>query len=226
MNRTDEYINAIISISNTLTEKSFYDMYEPFFQFGFVVISVLLGALIGYFVSKKQSKKEFKKQCCLSLLKSFNDYLSEINEIIINISTVKKIGPIVCGNYYMDYQIDDISDYFIIMTKIKDFRYFLNTKFEKQWEKNTLFEKYFETLNKTLNDLLDFDLFVKITRELEKESINYYYTINKSLQKGYNKLIQKVQEYTSKNMQLFNIEDFKKELIVFIKEINIFMLNI
>jgi len=218
-----EQIRQILEKQNT---PSLYESYEPFFQFLFMIISVFLGAIVAYFFTKKQSGKEYKKNCYNNYLNSFNNYLADINDILIDILKINKLGNIVCGKSFLQYQITDLSDYYLVMTKVKEFRYFLNAKFTKYWANNTLYEDYFKKLQETTNKLVNFDLFIEITNNMQKSSINYYYVINDSLRKQYDDILEIIHKNTSNNMRHFDIEDFKRLLVKYIKDINNVMLKL
>ncbi|MCL2765000.1 MAG: hypothetical protein FWD40_06940 [Treponema sp.] len=205
---------------------SFYESYEPIFQFFFILISVFLGAIVTYFFTRKQSDKEFKKTCYISFLNAFNEYLSDINEIIMNILKINKLGPIVCDDEFRKFIITDLSNYYNVITVIKEFRFYLNNKLKKHWLENTLYEEYYKKLQIAANEMVDFDLFIRITKKMQKNSINYYYIIDHKLRNKYDEILKEVQEYTMKNMYDFNIENFNKELVDYIKVINNTMLKI
>jgi hypothetical protein len=205
--------NAIRDLGNN----SFTDFLLPVLA---GIITTVIGIIVGFIISTAQEKRKFKRDCHIEYLKLTNNYLCDINTIMMAILNIEKFGFSVYGDTeYKKFSYLRYNDYLIIRTKIREFRKYADSHRVKNTGVYTSRYHQYEEIIKLSNLVLEPYLFIDSTHVYERDAGNYYYNLQENIQKEYDKIISSVTEATTNNFDGFNIENFKKNLISHIMNI-------
>ena len=149
-------------------------------------------------------------------LSAMNKYLLDINDICMNIMRINRLYQMFKGetagkedNRYIKRDfLDQIKIVNILKNDIIDF---FDNKIMKYNEK-----RYYERFMRSCDELLDYDLFINITEEMQKNTVGYVFFLNEKYEKRYNEIVLKIMNSTKENMGEFSVFDFK----IFVEESN------
>jgi hypothetical protein len=173
--------------------------------------------LISNFIYDRDA---INKSRTIEYLKHTNIFISEINQIIINIENIRHYSKHLLKDNYDKLSIITDNDFKNICSRINILRQYLNDNkilFDNQ---NTLDKMYFDLIMKNIDEVINPDLFINICTKFENNAINYYYMIDRSLRNQYKIIIKTIQEVSKNGMSNFNIVEFKNKLVNHIYSIN------
>lgn len=187
------------------------------------ILSIVSG-IVGYWISSRNEKKAFKRNCNIEYLAFTNDFLSEVNSIIIELVNLQKMGFILMGwdknpAGSEKYFYGNLNDYNSVVCKIRELRKEID-KIVIDETKYTSIGEYKENFIKQSNDVLNFNKFIEICSAYQKKAANYYYLIAKDLRKEHADIINRIAKATQENLNNFNIEELKLDLVNHINHIN------
>ena len=207
-------------VASFITQQNYFANLIPW---GLGIISSSIGAIIGYIILSKQDKKKFIRESHIEYMKLTNKFLWEINKIITSMVNIQKMGFILVGdsnnpNLYEPYFYGNLNDYLFVVNKIRNLRKFVENISPSSGY--TSVEHYKEQIILLSDDILNFNKLVSIGSDYEREAANYYYFINENLLKEHALIINELSNATKKNMNGFDIEVFKKRVLLQIKKTN------
>lgn len=216
-NSTTEICLKLNELLLVLSQRDYFGVIAPW-------ILSLVSAFFGYFISSRNEKRAFKRDCHIKYLTFTNNFLVEINSVIVELENLQKLGFLIMD--YINnpsaanpYFYGNLNDYNSVVTKIRDLR----TEIGKMKKDETVYstkQEYIKHYIEQSDDVLEFNKFINLCTKFQQESANYYYLISKSLRKEHADLINTLAKATQNNMNEFNIEDYKKQLYDHILHIN------
>lgn len=216
-----ELVKQITIIANSLSQKYYLSDILPWFL---GLCSSIIGAIIGYIISSRQEKKRFIRESHIEYMKITNYFLNEINKIITSMVNIQKMGFMLIGDQndpdkYSPYFYGSLNNYYLVLNKIRALRKHVES-LDVNTAKYSSKRHYKEQIIKQSDDIIDFNKFVSFCSEYEKQAVNYYYFIDKKLRLEHANIINKISNATKKNMNEFDIEEIKREIVLHIQNIN------
>ncbi len=216
-----ELVAQLTIIANALSQKDYLSVIIPW---ALGLISSIGGALIGYFISSRQEKQRFIRESHIEYMKLTNDFLSEINSIITSMVNIQKMGFLLIGDQndpdkYSPYFYGDLSNYYLVLNKIRELRKYVET-IDINTEKYSSKKHYKDQIINLSDDIMNFNKFVLICSKYEKQAVNYFYFIDKKLRIEHANIINEISNATKQNMNEFDIEELKKQIVLHIQNIN------
>ena len=158
--------------------------------------------------------------CHLSLLRALNELNFQVNAIIMDAVNIHKFAAIRLGDGYQPLSILPSADYNMLALKVRTLRSYLEGSYQSNHSKFRSADHYYDQILKASMTILDANKFISIGTDFARASIDYYYLINENLRLEYTKLEKFLSEATTRNMEGFDIEEYKRRIIKFIKETN------
>lgn len=216
VNTNNIYIK-LENISNVLSQTDWLGIIGPW------ILSIISG-IVGYKISSCNEKKAFKRNCHIEYLSFTNDFLNEVNSIIMELVNLQKMGFILMKfdknpKGSEKYFYGNLNDYNGVVFKIRELRKEID-KIKVDETKYTSIREYKEKYVTQSDDILNFNKFIEICSTYQKKAANYYYLISKDLRKEHAEIINKISKATQTNMIGFNVEKLKKDLVDHISNIN------
>ena len=189
------------SVSNSLEKMSQKNIWDTIIPLLFGLVSSLMGIYIGYQISKKQEKRKFKRDSHIAYLECLNNFLFEINNLLMNILKIHKFGSILLGESFASFCFLPNNDFNLIALKIRTFRVYLESNKPLAGDKYSSKNHYYNEIIKSSENILDPNYFISITSNFEKKAINYYYFIDKGIREKHDKLVYEINQATIKDME-------------------------
>lgn len=204
-------------IANVLSQTDWLGIIGPW------ILSIISG-IVGYKISSRNEKRAFKRNCHIEYLSFTNDFLNEVNSIIMELVNLQKMGFILMGfdkkpEGSEKYFYGNLNDYNSVVYKIRELRKEID-KIQVDERNYSSIREYKEKYVTQSDDVLNFNKFIEICSTYQKKAANYYYLISKDLRKEHAEIINKIAKATQNNMIGFNVEELKKELVDHINNIN------
>ena len=105
------------------------------------------------------------------------------------------------------------------MNKIRELRKYLES-IDINAEKYSSKKHYKDQIIFLSDDIMNFNKFVSICSKYEKQAVNYFYFIDKELRIEHANIINEISTATKQNMNEFDIEKTKKQIVLHINNIN------
>ena len=216
-NSSNNIYMGISKITTILSKTDWVEILAPW-------ILSIISAFVGYLISSGNEKKAFKRKCLIEYLTFTNNFLTEVNAMIMELVNLQKLAINLIdfdknSNVKSEYFYENLKDYNVVTLKIRGLR----KEIERLKIDETTYsskKQYKEEFIKQSDDVLNFNKFVEICETYQQKALNYYYLISRDLRKEHADIINKITKATQNNLVNFNIENLKKDLINHINHIN------
>ena len=160
-------------------------------------------------------------------MKLTNNFITEIGKIIMSMVNIQKMGIIIIEDpkLYEPFFYEKLNDYLSISYKIRELRKIIESLDIENNESYSSKKHYKEQIILLSNDILEFNKIVNICTEYQKEALNYYYFINRSLREEHATIINMISNATKQNMNGFDIEELRNMLVKHITKTNEFIIG-
>lgn len=185
-------------------------------------VLAIVGPLIGYKISLSVEKRKNKREIHLALLRSLNEFLYQLNSLITEINNIDKFGRVLLEDRYQNLSILVKPDYNFICLRIESLRSYLKQDpVHQPIERDSRRDRYYVQIMKSCEVVLNPEQFIDIASRFERESVNYYYLMDKKLRSDYQRAVSSLAEATRNNMIDFDIEKYKNELVDYVRKVNL-----
>ena len=216
----NQILQTTIDIKETLFEilnKTKWS--EILVTMSFSVIVAFIGALIGACFSQKNEKKKFLWNCYINFLSIVNTFLSDVTYIIKELADLERLPALMLNEPNEKVNFTNWKDYKSIVNDINEMKKTISNLAIDATSMPIIFS-YKELYLKIANDVIYFDKFSEISSKYERSAVNYYHLISGKIKNKSENIIKQLEVVTNNDMSNFDIWDFKRQLIEFVKEIN------
>ena len=216
-NSSNNIYMGISKITTILSKTDWVEILAPW-------ILSIISAFVGYWISSRNEKEAFKRSCLLEYLTFTNNFLTEVNAMIMELVNLQKLAINLIdfdknSNVKNEYFYENLKDYNVVTLKIRELRKEIE-RLKIDETRYSFKKQYKEEFIKQSDDVLNFNKFVEICETYQQKALNYYYLISRDLRKEHADIINKIAKATQNNLVNFNIENLKKDLINHINHIN------
>jgi hypothetical protein len=218
-------VNELREIALAITNANSTNIWDIVLPIVTGVITSIIGIFIGVFISNIQEKRKFRRDIHIQYLKNTNMYLADVNSLLTSIYNIKKFGVNILGQNFkqFDFFMDNgypSKDYLFICNKVRDLRKYIELNMKVDDGIYSSYRQYCTDIIKLSENILDPYYFINICTKYQKETIDYYYLIDNDIKIDYTNLITDISSFSNKNMENFDIVNYKENIYNHILRIN------